>query len=265
MLRNILLKSLWDQRISLPWWSLGLIAVTFMTILFYPSFRDMTEINAILGDEDSLMRAFVGDVSDLTSPEGYLNSQLYYVLIPLIFLAFAITQGSSTIAGEEERGTLDLLLSNPIGRRTVLIHKFASMVVASLLLALALWLGTILAVLSVSMDIGIIHLAEITLSAAFLGIGFGTIALCIGSSTGKRGMSIGLTSAAAIFAYLLNALAPIEDALEPFTRFSPFYYYIDSDPLTNGQDPIHTVVLIGIPLVFLVAGVLGFERRDLAT
>ncbi len=53
MLRNVFLKSLWDQRRSLIWWGIGFAALTLITVLFYPSFSDMPEFNDLLGDEDS--------------------------------------------------------------------------------------------------------------------------------------------------------------------------------------------------------------------
>lgn len=264
MLRNVFLKSLWEQRWSLLWWVLGIAALTFITVLFYPSFSDSPEFNDLLGDEDSLLRVFVGDIADLTSPEGFLNSQLYFFMVPLLFLVFAIARGSGAIAGEEERGTLDLLLSNPLARSQVLLHKFVAMIVTILALALILWLSAAIGVLAVDMDISTIRVAEATLSAALLGILFGTVALALGGATGKRGISIGVASAIGISSYLLNALAPVVDALEPLSKLSPFYYYSDSDPLTNGLDPLHTAVFVGLTAVLLVVALFTFERRDLA-
>lgn len=263
MLRSIFLKSLWEQRRSLPLWALGLVGLTFITVLFYPSISDMTEINALLGDEDSIMRVFVGDISDMTSPEGYLNSQLYYLMIPLLFLVFGITQGSGAIAGEEERGTLDLLLSNPLTRSQVFTHKFTSMGAAITVLAFILWLGTVGSVIVVDIDIAVIRLAEITLSAALLGLLFGTMSLTVGGATGKRGTSIAIASVLAVAAYFLNALVPVVDTLEPLSKLSPFYYYIDSDPLTNGLDFLHVMVLMGVTVVLLLIGFVTFGRRDL--
>lgn len=263
MLSNVFMKSLWEQRRSLVWWSVGFFALIFITVLFYPSVSELTEINALLGDDDSVMRAFVGSVADMTSPEGYLNSQLYFIMIPLLFIVFAVAQGSGSIAGEEERGTLYLLLSNPLTRSKVLTHKFLAMVVSILFLALISWVWTVIAVLVVDMDIRIIRLGEVTLSAALLGLVFGAMALAFGSGTGKKGISIGVTSAVAVFTNLLNALALIVDALEPFSKLSPFYYYTQADPLTNGLEPAHLTVLLALAIVFLAIGLFTFERRDL--
>ncbi len=113
VLRNVFLKSMQEQRRSLFWWILGMGALNIVTMLFYPSFADRPELNEIFEDLGPLAEAFVGQIEDFTSPAGFTDSQLFSFMIPLLFVAFGIFAGSGSIAGEEERGTLDLLLSNP--------------------------------------------------------------------------------------------------------------------------------------------------------
>ena len=58
---------------------------------------------------------FGGDL-DYVSGAGYLGSELFSFMVPLLLLVAAIGAGARAIAGEEERGTLDLLLANPLSR-----------------------------------------------------------------------------------------------------------------------------------------------------
>ena len=141
---------------------------------------------------------------------------------------------------------------------------FAAMLVAILALGFVLWLGMAIGAVAVDMEISLGRLAEATLSAALLGMVFGALALAAGSATGKRGLSIGVTSAIGTAAYFLNALAPLVDALEPLTKLSPFYYYIGADPLTNGLNLLHAATLTGLALALLAVALVTFERRDLA-
>ena len=265
MLSNVFLKSLRDQRKPLLWWSVGVIAIAIFTMLFYPSIRDAPGLDDVFEQmPEALRKAFVGEVTDLTSPEGYLNSQLYVFFVPVLFLFFTIGRGSWAIAGEEQRGTLDLLLSYPVMRWRVVVEKFSAMTVATLGIAVALWLGTVIGIVMVGMEISLLRVAEVTLSGALLGMAFGSLALAVGCATGKRSLSIGVASAVGVLAYFWNALAPSVDVLEPFRKVSPFYYYGSADPLTNGLDPGHVVVLLGITVVLLAVGIFAFRRRDLA-
>ena len=46
-------------------------------------------------------------------------------MLPLLLLVYAIGAGSRAIAGEEESGTLDLLLAHPLSRRRSLPRSSA--------------------------------------------------------------------------------------------------------------------------------------------
>ena len=145
MLRNVFLKTLRDQRRSLLWWGIGLVVLAAFTIAFYPSIANAPGFDSILDEmPEALARAFLGEVTDLTSPQGYLNSQLFVFFLPLLFLVYAVGKGSSTIAGEEESGTLDLLLSYPLARWRVVLDKFAAIIAITLVLAFVFWLTLVI-------------------------------------------------------------------------------------------------------------------------
>ncbi len=261
---SVFLKTLRDQYRPLLWWGSSLVALALMVTLFYPSIRQMPGVNAMLESApEALMRAFVGDITDIIGPEGYLNSQLFFLLFPLLLLVYAIGFGANAIAGEEEQRMLDLLLANPLPRWRVVVDKFYAMVVATFALALCFWLGLVGGTLAVQMEIGAGRMAAATLSAALLALVFGTLALALGCITGKRGLSMGIASGVAVAAYFLNAFAPLVEGLAPYRKLSPFYLYIGNDPLTNGPDWGHVAVLAGLILALLVVGRVTFDRRDL--
>ena len=249
---------------SLMFWAIGFALLTLITILFYPSIKDVPEFSELFDETGAIARVFAGGFTDLTSPEGYLNSQVFSLLVPILFLVFAIGQGSGAIAGEEERGTLDILLSNPTTRLQVLTQKFAAMTAAISALSLILWLSVVIGAAIVSMDLSPWRTLHVSLSAMLLGVLFGTLALALGSAIGKRGLSIGVTGAIAVTAYFIYALAPLVEGLEPAEKVSPFYYYIAADPLTNGLNLVHTAVLIGVTAALGAVAAFAFERRDLA-
>ena len=94
MLNSVLLKTLRDQRRAFLWWCVGLSAINILTILLYPSLADVPEFDEVFETmPEAIARLFVGDVVSLTSPEGYLNSQLFIVALPIIFLIFTIARG----------------------------------------------------------------------------------------------------------------------------------------------------------------------------
>jgi ABC-2 type transport system permease protein len=267
MLRSVFLKTLLDARRALVWWSLGLVGLAGLMIAVYPTVRDNPDLNKMVQDYPEALKAFIafgGDV-DYVSGAGYLGSELFAFMVPLLLLIAAIGAGARAIAGEEERGTLDLLLVNPLSRRRLVIEKLAALGVEVFALAVVLFAALLVGVEAVAMDVSIAHLAAATASAALLALLYGAIALFIGAASGRRGVAIGIAAAGAVAAYLVNSLSPLVDVLDAVKVASPFYHYAASDPLREGLALDHVAFLVVLAGAATVLAVVGFERRDSAT
>jgi ABC-2 type transport system permease protein len=247
----------------LIWWALGFIALTITGIAAYPAVRDNPGIAQIMESLPRAIRVLVGDL-DIVSPAGYLNSRMFMLLLPLMFLIYAIGRGANAIAGEEERKTIDLLLAHPIDRKRVVIEKFLALATLVAGLGILTWLTLWLSAISIDMPIAADRLAAAMLSSVLLALLFGTLALAVGSATGRRGTSIGVSTAVGVLGFFVHGLAPLVEELEFTQKLSPFYYYIGGDPLRNGLHSGHVAVLVAATLGLLLVAVISFSRRDLA-
>ena len=86
----------------------------------------------------------------------------------------------------------------------------------------------------------------------------------LGAATGRKGLAVGVSIAAAVAAYLVNSLAALVDALGPLQKVSPFYHYATGDALRRGLAPWHMLFLVAVAIAATAAGVLLFERRDVS-
>ena len=264
MLRNAYFKSIRDLRRPIVWWSLGLSLYAFVIVLFYPSFQDIPDLNEILGDEDSIVRAFIGNVEDITSPEGFLTTEMLSFTLPLLFIVFTLWLGTSFLAGEERRGSLEVLLSQPVRRTTMLLQKFAAIVTGTAALAVVVFIGTLVGIVIVDMDISLLNVIQAYIGLALLGVTFGALALFVGAWTGRPSTTVGVGGAVGIIGYVANTFGPIVDGLEWSQYLSPIYYFIGGDPMANGLNIAHVGVLVGASAVLVGAAAYLFERRDLA-
>lgn len=266
MLRSVLSKTLWDLRRSFFWWTLGLIGLVALMAAVFPTIRDNPDMNRLVEQYPEALKAFIafGGAVDYTSGAGYLGSELFSFMIPLLFMVSAVGNGAGAIAGEEERGTLDLLLSNPVTRARVALEKLGAMVAELAGLGLVLWASLWLSEVVVGLDVSAEHLAAAAANAALLALAFGSIAFMLGAATGHRALAIGIATAGAVAAYLVNALASLVPALRVPQKLSPFYHYAAGDPLRQGLALGHSLVLVAIVAAAAVVGVVAFERRDLA-
>ena len=118
MLRSVFLKSIRDLRRGFVWWAVGLVGYVAMIVSVYPTIRDNPELNKLVESYPEALKAFIafGGQLDFTSAAGYLGSELFSFMFPALFLVASVGNGAGSIAGEEERGTLDLLLAEPLSR-----------------------------------------------------------------------------------------------------------------------------------------------------
>lgn len=264
MLGSVFAKSLRDLRRSFAWWSLGLVGYVALIAAVYPTIRDNPDLNELVESYPEALKAFIafGGQLDFTSAAGYIGSELFSFMIPALFLVASVGNGAGSIAGEEERGTLDLLLSAPLSRTRVAVEKVGAMCAEVAGLGVVLWLALWIGSRAFGMDISAGHLGAAVVVLVVLAAAYGSIAFMIAAATGRRTLAVGATVALAVAAYLVNTLASLVDALEPFQKISPFYHYAAGDPLRRGLDPWHTLFLLVVGGAAAVVGVALFARRD---
>ena len=266
MLNSVYLKTMWDRRTSIVWWVVGMIALGAITVAFYPSIAaDQDAFEQLLEAYPEELLAFFGidDAQELASPEGFVNSQLYANVVPIMLFIFTIGIGTSALAGEEDRRTMDLLLAQPVARERIVLDNFAAMATLSGTVAAALLVVLLVSNAPAGLDMSILGMVAANVGAWLLGLVFGALALAIGGITGRRGMTLGVAAGIAVAAFFLYGLAPLVDALEPAQKLSPFWWYLGPKPLSNGFAVLFVLMILWIAGA-VAAAVWGFRRRDVS-
>ncbi len=267
MLRSVFGKVLWDHRTGVWWWALGLGALAAITVAFYPSVRDQPGFSELVESlPPQLLAAFgVEDASELITPVGLVNSRLYASVGSILAIVFAVSIGTQAIAGEEERGTMDLMLAQPVVRTRIVIEGFVAMTVLVAVLATSLLVVLAITSPAYGLDLSVNGMIAANVGMALLALVYGTLALAIGGLTGKRRLTLGIVTALVATAFFVNGFATLVDVLQPFQAVSPFHWFLGPDPLANGFDG-PSLAKMTITIVMLVAvAVWGFNRRDVAS
>lgn len=267
MLRSVFTKTMRDRRKAMLWWISGSAAYMLVIVLTWSAFNDpglQESLNKLMEAYPPEMLAVVGmsPGQSMLSPVGYLTAEAFGWMVPLLLLILASGMGARAIAGEEEAKTMDLLLSNPISRTSVVVQKMLAMLVLVALVGVAIFLGIAVGVSVVGMDISVAYLGAATLQAVMLGLGFGALALALGAATGNRGLALGVVSAVALATFLVQSIGPLADWPRWSQKLSPFYYYAAHRPLENGLSWGDLGVLTTIVVVLVTVAVLLFARRD---
>ncbi len=260
---TLTLRTLRDRWRSTFGWGLGLVLIGVMQLAVYPSVASSSEGMQAFVDQwpEALQQAFGLDA--YTTGAGFLNAEMFSMMIPLVLIALATTAAAAATAGEEERGTADLLLSLPVGRSRVMAAKVLAGGIAVLLVAGATWLTIAVGAPLVDLDIAAGDLAAGMLMTTLLALLFAAVTLLIGAATGKRTVALGVGVGLALAAFLLNALAPLADWLEPWQDASPFQWALGSEPLVNGVDLPMAGLLLGLSALLVVAADVVYHRHDI--
>ena len=262
-LRSIGLKTLRDQRQSLFWWTSGTFILSAIMIMLYPSIDGGAEIEALFEQLPGPIQAMIGEEIDLSSAAGYLDIRMFGTIAPLLFLVYAIGRGNAAVAGEESRGTLDLLLAHPVKRWRIIIEHALAIGVGLSVISLALWGGMVAGAGLVDVEFDWTAAALATAMSGLLGMAYGALALALGSQTGKPGIAIGVSAAAGIGLFFLHSLAPLVDWLEPARVLSPFYYAVGHSVMLDGFNLPYALILIGLSIMLVGIATIAFSRRDI--
>ena len=262
---EVMLNTLRLARRSLAWWSVGIVALVALMVAVYPSVRDNPAMDRILESYPDLIQAFVafGGIVDYTSAPGYLGAELFSMMLPLLFIIAAIVAGSKAVAGEEEAGTLEFLLSLPVSRTRVLAEKMAAVAAEVVILGAVLFVALLVGTAVTGMDVGAGGLAAASFDVVALAWLYGALAVLLGAAIGHRALAGGIAAALAVLAYVVNGLAPLVDAIDALRPLSPWYHYADSAALTTGLDPVNVAVLLGITAAFVLIAPPLLRRRDI--
>jgi ABC-2 type transport system permease protein len=259
---KLLASELRLRWISLVVWAIAIAALVLLIIAFYPAVRDNPSLNDIYTNLNPSMQALLGG-SDLTSPVGYLNTQLFAFVLPVALLVFGLGRGAALIAGEEEERTLDLLLAQPVGRGSAYLQKSLSLVAGLALLTLATWLPLVALDDAVRLNLPATNLAAACVQTGLMCLGMSLAAQAIAAWTGRRAIGLAAVSGYAVVSYVVYGLSSTVAWLKHLRPLTLWRWSQLNDPLTNGLGGKEVGVLVLVCIVSVLVGIVLFRRRDL--
>lgn len=266
-MKTIIKWTIWQRRWSILWWSLGVGFFIFINLIFYPAVRDQaSQLNQSLERLPDTARSLFTDTADFLSPVGYLSSQIFYLMLPMLLSILAIGMGSSLIAKEENEGTLELLLSRSISRGRLMAGKAVAGVFILSTVGIVAMITTVILSSAVHIEVGLGRIALATIMSAIMALLFGAIAFYM-TAIGRKGRlaSIGIASLIAFGGYIITSLVGLASWLRWPDKVLPYHYYHPGDIL-NGEFSWGS--LLGLLAVTGILGVLSwlaFRRRDIGS
>ena len=258
---SVFLKTLRDFRVAILGWGVGMGLLMYAVLSAFPTLVETPEARVSL---ISLAASFtwIAEPIKVDTPGGYLTFKYGFTI--LVMALWPLLVGSRMLRGEEERGSMDALLSLPRGRARVALEKLAAVWTALLAMGLLIGLLTFVSGRSVTpgIDLGDALLFGLNLSL-ICGV-FGSIALFISQFTQERRTAAGMTGGLLLLFIMLDMVHRVMPDAEWVSRLSPVYYYNLSKPVVPGYgaNAGAMLVLVALSVVLSGAAVVLFARRD---
>jgi ABC-2 type transport system permease protein len=241
------------QVMSVLVWGLSLGALNVLTVLSYPAFKD--SIKQTLSHMSPEARALFGIQGSGTSIESWLALNTFNLLAPLSLAFFPTLIGARSVAGREERQSMDLLLSNPLPRWVLVAATALTMAIG--LLAILLLFGFLTWLPAALMGL---HLTVAVLNLWPLCLWFGALALLCSALVRRSALAIAIPGVVLVAMYVGEALGTASPSMRFLRTVSLFRYYGSAVEHGVPWASFLTISLLALALA-VVAGV-TFYRRD---
>ncbi len=241
-------------------------AAFYLLVLFAASafLRDSPNIG-FFRDPPEAIEAFVGGSADFLSPAGWLASALAHPIVLALLTAAGLSVAAGAVATEVERGTIDLVLTRPVGRLRFLGAKAAAALVSITVVEAGGFVGVLVARVTVEgMDqLGVGEILRPFLVSWVLFAALTMVGILASSRMSLRSRAIGASVGLIVGWYFLNFVAQLIDGISWLRFASPFHYFRPAEILTDGSLGTKGLALVALGVVALGAALAVFARRDL--
>lgn len=245
------------------WWATGVSALIAITTLAYKALGNhKQQLDSSFSSITASAGSFFGG-SDFFSPAGYLSSQIYYILLPLLLIIMILTLVSSLMHDEADT-TVELTLARAITRRRLLLAKSSAGCGIIAAVCVLSYVATLLSVHVAGLSINQGYLLLTHVLTFLFSLTFGAISFAL--MTASRSTRHLATAAAIVISfggYVVSSMTSYVSWLKQPAKFMP-YHYFDTVALLNGHLSIGLCLyLAGILIVCAVGASIGYARRDI--
>jgi beta-exotoxin I transport system permease protein len=230
---------------------------------FGADFRALVE-SGLFGQLFDTLTAFGGgNVFTLT---GTLSLGLIHPVALALVCVPAVGYPALAVAGERQRGTLEVLLARPIERRTLWLTHLAVTVGFVAACVAAIVAGNVAGAVAfgVADELRAPDLVLAWANEALLFAAIGAVGLAASVSSDRLGPALGVTLAVVIAGYAIEILGTLWPDAAWLRPASLFYYFQPIDLLAGEADLADFVVLTAVAAGAAAWAWWYFPRRDLA-
>ena len=261
-LSSVFTKTLRDYRVAILGWGIGMGLVVISPMASVAALVTTPQAREQL---ISLAATFAWNADPIAVDTigGYATFKIGIFMF--LIAIWPLLAGSRMLRGEEDRGSLDVLLSLPRPRLNVALEKLAAMWTALFAMGLLIGLLAYAGGKKFGGDFGLADALLFGLNLALICAVIGGLALLISQFTEERGPAAGWTAGLLLVFIVFDMVHRVVPNSEWISRLSPVYYYNLSKPLvpSYGVNAGAMLLLLALAAVLGGAAIWLFARRDI--
>lgn len=264
MSRELFVRTWRAQRLKLAVVSIAILAWSMFLPVIYESFGSQMEGLIESGVIPEQFTNFGG--GDVFTLSGSVALGYIHPIAIILVAIFAVGFAASAVAGERQRGTLEVILARPISRRTLYVTLLVAMAVFIAIVLGSSIVGTLAgsAVVGVTDELALERLPLLWLNGLLMWTAFGAIGLAASVSFDRLTPALGIAVAVVIVSYFLEILGSLWPDAEVLQPYSLFHYLGARDVLNGDADPLGFALLAAVAGAAIAWALIVFPRRDLA-
>jgi ABC-2 type transport system permease protein len=251
-------------------WASGMISMPAFTEFF---------ANAL---PKELQRLWGVPISEVATPAGRVALLYVHPIVMTSGVVWAIARGSDCVSGEIGRGTMEMLLAQPVRRMSWYWAHAAATIWGSLLLAVAVWCGMAIGLNFASLyeDVSAVRFIPPAINLFGLLVCIGGLAALASSWGSQRGRTVGFVAAVYVLSLILGLVGNVSERwnwVNYFTFVSAYkpqtmvawpeeawglLAYRDGAVVGIGLGGCQTVLFV-LGTIFYVGGAVIFSRREI--
>jgi ABC-2 type transport system permease protein len=238
-----------------------------MYIALFPSIQQQSEsFNELMKNyPESFAKAFGLDEITFDTLENFLSMEQFSIIWPIMVIFMLIAIAGNSLAGEIERGTVELLLSRPVSRIKIFFSKYF----VGIFSLFAFSITSIFAVFPLAKIHNIDFVAPNYVSLALISFLFGwavfSLAIFFSAIFSERSKVYMSAGGILIAMYVLNLISSLKENFDGLKYGSFFHYYSSNDALIHNTLNLTSILIFVLSSILLTGLALYFfNKRDIA-
>ena len=259
----------WMKRI-LPVWALIALVIFLLQLAVCGIIHDNQNVKTMLQFLDMLpsiaKAALGGDTLQVGNLPALIAIGYHHPLVLLLYMLFAVGIPTGLLAGEVQRGTMELILSRPITKLQVYLCAALLTVLGMVALVLVMFGGTVVStrIYEFGEPVPLRDFFRMAINGGMVAGAVGAISLLSAASFSRRGTAVGVAVAFLVVNYFVSIIADWWPRMKVLKSFTIFNYANGYKVFSLHVWPVsEMIILTAILLTAAILGAIIWNRRDL--